>query len=54
MPKNKISEFSSTPANNTDINSIDIAEGCAPSGINNAIRSLMSDLASRISCYIKY
>lgn len=44
MPKNKISEFSSTPANNTDINSIDIAEGCAPSGINNAIRSLMSDL----------
>jgi len=44
MAKNKISEFSSTPANNTDINSIDIAEGCAPSGINNAIRSLMSDL----------
>jgi hypothetical protein len=44
MAKTKISEFSSTPANNTDINSIDIAEGCAPSGINNAIRSLMSDL----------
>lgn len=44
MPKNKISEFSSTPANNTDVGGIDIAEGCAPSGINNAIRTLMSDL----------
>jgi hypothetical protein len=44
MPKNKISEFSSTPANNTDIGGIDIAEGCAPSGINNAIRELMAQL----------
>ena len=44
MAKNKISEYSATPANNTDINNIDIAEGCSPSGINNAIRELMSDL----------
>jgi hypothetical protein len=44
MAKNKISEYSVTPANNTDINNIDIAEGCSPSGINNAIRELMSDL----------
>jgi hypothetical protein len=44
MPKTKISEFSSTPANNTDIDSINIAEGCAPSGINDAIRELMSQL----------
>lgn len=44
MAKTKISEFSSTPANNTDINGINIAEGCAPSGINNAIRQLMADL----------
>jgi len=44
MPKTKISEFSLTPANNTDIDGIDIAEGCAPSGINNAIRELMSQL----------
>jgi hypothetical protein len=44
MPKNKISEFSSTPANNTDIAGINIAEGCAPSGINNAIRELMAQL----------
>jgi hypothetical protein len=44
MAKTKISEFDSTPANNTDIDSINIAEGCAPSGINNAIRELMSQL----------
>ena len=44
MPKQKISEFSSTPANNTDIDSINIAEGCAPSGINDAIRELMAQL----------
>ena len=44
MPKTKISEFSTTPANNTDIDGINIAEGCAPSGINDAIRELMSQL----------
>jgi hypothetical protein len=44
MAKTKISEWSSTPANNTDIDSINIAEGCAPSGINDAIRELMSQL----------
>ena len=44
MAKTKISEFSTTPGNNTDINGINISEGCPPSGINNAIRELMSDL----------
>lgn len=44
MAKNKVSEWSSTPANNTDIGGINIAEGCAPSGINNAIRELMSQV----------
>jgi len=44
MPKTKISEFSATPASNTDIDSINIAEGCAPSGINDAIRELMAQL----------
>jgi hypothetical protein len=44
MAKTKISEFSSTPGNNTDIDNINIAEGCAPSGINNAIRELMAQL----------
>jgi hypothetical protein len=44
MPKNKVSEWSSTAASNTDIGGIDIAEGCAPSGINNAIRELMAQV----------
>ena len=49
MAKNKISEWSSTPANNTDIGGIDIAEGCAPSGINNAIRELMAQVKDMIT-----
>lgn len=44
MAKTKISEWSSTPGNNTDIDGINIAEGCAPSGINNAIREMMSQV----------
>jgi hypothetical protein len=44
MPKNKVSEYSATASNNTDIGGINIAEGCAPSGINNAIRELMAQL----------
>ena len=44
MAKNKISEWSATASNNTDIGGINIAEGCAPSGINNAIRELMAQV----------
>lgn len=49
MAKTKISEFSATPANNTDIDGINIAEGCPPSGINNAIRELMAQLKDQQS-----
>jgi hypothetical protein len=44
MAKNKISEYSSTAANNTDVANINIAESCSPSNINNAIRAVMSHL----------
>jgi hypothetical protein len=44
MAKVKISDFSATPASNTDIDGINLAEGCAPSGINDAIRELMAQL----------
>jgi hypothetical protein len=44
MPITKISEYSATAASNTDINGIDLAEGCAPSGINDAIRTLMKQI----------
>ena len=44
MSKDKISDYSSTANSNTDIAAINIDEGCAPSGINNAIRALMAQL----------
>jgi hypothetical protein len=47
MAKTKISEFSATAADNTDITNINIAEGCSPSNLNNAIRSLMSVLKNQ-------
>ena len=44
MAKTKISEYSATPASNTDISNINIAEGCSPANVNNAIRSLMAQI----------
>jgi len=44
MAKTKISEYSSTAADNTDISNINIAEGCSPANVNNAIRSLMAQI----------
>jgi hypothetical protein len=45
MAKNSITDYSKTASLNTDIQSVDIDEGCLPSGINNAIREIMADLA---------
>lgn len=44
MAKYKISEWSSTSSNNTDISNINIAEGCSPANINNAIRTVMAQV----------
>jgi hypothetical protein len=44
MAKTKISEYSATAADNTDISNINIAEGCSPANVNNAIRTLMAQL----------
>jgi hypothetical protein len=44
MAKTKISEFSATASSNTDIDGINLAEGMAPSLVNNAIRELMAQL----------
>lgn len=44
MAKNSVRDYDATNANNTDIQSIDISEGCSPAGINNAIREIMADL----------
>ena len=44
MAKNSVRDYSATNSSNTDIQSIDISEGCSPAGINNAIREVMVDL----------
>lgn len=43
-----IKDYDATPANNTQINGIDIDEGCKPQNINNAQRQMMADLANSI------
>ena len=44
MAKNKVSEWDSNPASNTDVGGVNISEGCPPSNINNAIRMTMSQI----------
>lgn len=39
-----VADYSNTPASNTSVSGINIAEGCAPSGINNALRQIMADI----------
>lgn len=39
-----VKDYDLNPDNNTQINGINIAEGCPPSGINNAIRQIMADV----------
>lgn len=36
------SDWSATPASNTTIDGVSIAEGCAPGNVNNALRSIMA------------
>ena len=45
MSKTNITTWSATASSNTDINSIDISEGCSPSNINNAMREIMKQVA---------
>lgn len=47
MAKVGIIQYSATPANNTDINSININEGCPAANVNNAMRQEMSDQVLR-------
>lgn len=39
-----LAAWSSTAALNISVNGVDIAEGCAPAGLNNAIRYVMADV----------
>lgn len=42
-----VSDYNTNPDLNTSIAGINIAEGCPPSGINNAIRQLMADVKAQ-------
>ena len=44
MAKEKVSQWDSSPAGNTDVGGINIAENCSPGNINNAIREVMSQI----------
>jgi hypothetical protein len=44
MAKNKISEWSATAANNTDVGGINLGEGMLPSDVNNAMREMMAQI----------
>jgi hypothetical protein len=46
MSKNSVSDWDATAANNGDIAGINIAEGCPAGGINDAIRTLMGQIAT--------
>lgn len=48
MAKNLVTDWDVTPANNTDIAGINIAEGCPAPGINDAIRTVMGQVATWI------
>ena len=44
MTRAKISQYSATANDNTDVNGVDIAEGCPPSSMNNMGREIMAAL----------
>jgi hypothetical protein len=46
MSKTSVADWSQTAASNTDIDGTSIDEGCAAAGINNAIRSIMAQIAT--------
>lgn len=46
MAKNAVTDWDTTAANNSDIAGINIAEGCAAAGINDAIRAAMAQIAA--------
>lgn len=43
-----VNEYSEVPNSNATVGGIDIAEGCAPGNINNAIRQVMADIAEGV------
>lgn len=54
MAKNNFLSWDTTANSNTDIGGVNIAELCAPSGINNAIRTMMAQLRADIDNGVVY
>lgn len=49
MPNNTVSDWSTTPASNTEVGGVDLAENSMrPRDVNNAIRTVMAQIASGI------
>ena len=48
-----VSDYNTDPDLNVDISGINIAEGCPPSGINNAIRQMMADIKTEDGDLVK-
>lgn len=46
MPKNAVTDWSTTASENTDVGGNNIGEGCSAAGINNAIREMMAQIAN--------
>jgi hypothetical protein len=46
LAKNAVTDWDTSSGNNTDIGGINIAEGCPAAGINDAIRTVMSQIAT--------
>lgn len=44
MAKSNVGQWDVTAANNTDVGGINIAEGCPPSNVNDAMREMMAQL----------
>jgi hypothetical protein len=52
VSKDQEIDFSTTAGSNTDITGVDVNEGCAPSGLNNAVRAIMKTRASAITRHV--
>lgn len=51
MPKSAVTDWSTTAASNTDVGGINIDENCAPSGLNNAAREMMAQIATALAAW---
>ena len=49
-----VSSWSETPASNTTVDGVSIAENCSPANLNNAIRSVMAGIKTFHVAYLAF